>query len=71
MTEWKTEAATVDFRELDIAELERVGGGLNPQPLPPRVMSYRSLFSWVALNPQPEPPGILHSQVGALLSVHR
>lgn len=69
MTEWKTEMATVDFRELDLAELERVGGGLNPQPLPPRVTSYRSLFSCVALNPQPEPPGILLSQVGSLESV--
>ncbi|MDY7231966.1 hypothetical protein [Hyalangium rubrum] len=65
MTAWKTETATVDFRDLDIAELEGVRGGfasevlLNPQPLPPRAISLRSLFSWVALNPQPEPPGIL------------
>ncbi|MFL5353831.1 hypothetical protein [Archangium sp.] len=65
MTESKTETATVDFRELDISELERVRGGyasevmLNPQPLPPRMTSYRSSFSWVTLNPQPLPPRAL------------
>ena len=64
MTESKTESATVDFRELDLSELERVCGGytsevmLNPQPLPPREALYRSVLSWVALNPQPEPPGL-------------
>jgi hypothetical protein len=62
MTESKTETATADFRELDMAELEMVSGGytsevmLNPQPLPPRVTSHLSSFSWVALNPQPLPP---------------
>jgi hypothetical protein len=66
MTEWKTETATVDFRELGLAELAKVGGGLSPQPLPPGAMRYRALFSWVTLNPQPEPPGILFLQVGAL-----
>ncbi|MCY1078140.1 hypothetical protein [Archangium lansingense] len=67
MTDWKTETATVDFRELDISELARVSGGyasevmLNPQPLPPRSMRYLSSLSRVRLNPQPEPPGILFS----------
>lgn len=64
MTELKTETATVDFRELDVSELERVSGGyssevmLNPQPLPPRTTSYLSSFSWVMLNPQPLPPRV-------------
>ncbi|QRN97021.1 hypothetical protein JRI60_50070 [Archangium violaceum] len=72
MTKWKTETATVDLRELDMSELERVRGGsaddvlLNPQPLPPRATSDRSLFSRVTLNPQPEPPGILFSRVRSL-----
>ncbi len=72
MTEWKTETATVDFRELDISELEMVSGGyaqevlLNPQPLPPRASLYDSSFSRVMLNPQPEPPGILFSRVRSL-----
>ena len=65
MTE--SEMATVDFRELDIAELAGVGGGytsevmLNPQPLPPKAIRSLSPVSWVRLNPQPEPPGILFS----------
>jgi hypothetical protein len=72
MTESKTETATIGFRELDLAELERVSGGyirevlLNPQPLPPRAASYHSTLSWVALNPQPEPPGIQFSREGSL-----
>lgn len=56
MTGLKTETASADFRELDMSELEMVSGGLNPQPLPPRVTSYLSSFSWVMLNPQPLPP---------------
>lgn len=62
MTELKTGTAPVDFRALDISELERVRGGyisevmLNPQPLPPRTTRYGASFSWVMLNPQPLPP---------------
>ena len=40
---------------LSIESLDRVAGGLNPQPLPPRVLAF--------LNPQPLPPGL---RIGAL-----
>jgi hypothetical protein len=40
-------------RELTLKELDAVGGGLNPQPLPPRWIEPGMHF----LNPQPLPPG--------------
>jgi hypothetical protein len=45
----KSESTRNDVTELTGAELQAVSGGLNPQPLPPRV-AYSMLFANVAVR---------------------
>lgn len=49
MDDLRTKTGGQTSSELSASELERVAGGLNPQPLPPGR----------ALNPQPLPPGFV------------